>query len=56
MQQNEKVSIKCRAMAGVYRKRSNLNQLNQPRDIFIDENDKSIYISDSANHRIIKWI
>jgi hypothetical protein len=42
-----------KGIAGVYRKRSNLNQ---PRDIFIDENDKSIYISDSANHRIIKWI
>ncbi|CAF1108777.1 unnamed protein product [Adineta steineri] len=43
-------------IAGGYGKGSNLNQLNQPRNIIFNENDQSIYISDSANHRIIKWI
>ncbi|CAF1061580.1 unnamed protein product, partial [Adineta steineri] len=31
-----------------------LNQLNYPSGMFID-NDKSIYIADSDNHRIVKW-
>ncbi|CAF1121929.1 unnamed protein product [Adineta steineri] len=31
-----------------------LNQLSYPQGIFID-NDKSIYIADSFNHRIVKW-
>ncbi|CAF0743561.1 unnamed protein product [Adineta steineri] len=31
-----------------------LNQLSCPQGIFID-NDKSIYIADSFNHRIVKW-
>ncbi|CAF4162283.1 unnamed protein product, partial [Adineta steineri] len=31
-----------------------LNQLYWPRGIFVD-NDKSIYIADSFNHRIVKW-
>ncbi|CAF1167116.1 unnamed protein product [Adineta steineri] len=31
-----------------------LNQLNYPTFIFVDE-DQSVYISDSNNHRVIKW-
>ncbi|CAF3927674.1 unnamed protein product, partial [Adineta steineri] len=31
-----------------------LNQLSYPEAIFID-NDKSIYIADKWNHRIVKW-
>ncbi|CAF1040229.1 unnamed protein product [Adineta steineri] len=31
-----------------------LNQLDGPQGIFI-ENDKSIYIADTENHRIVKW-
>ncbi|CAF3727721.1 unnamed protein product [Adineta steineri] len=31
-----------------------LNQLNFPNGIFID-NDKSVYIADCVNHRIVKW-
>ncbi|CAF0986862.1 unnamed protein product [Adineta steineri] len=31
-----------------------LNQLSCPEGIFID-NDKSVYIADSYNHRIVKW-
>ncbi|CAF0923490.1 unnamed protein product [Adineta steineri] len=34
---------------------NNLNQLNIPTYIFVDE-DYSVYVSDSANHRIIKWL
>ncbi|CAF0790274.1 unnamed protein product [Adineta steineri] len=31
-----------------------LNQLSDPLGIFIDD-DKSVYIADSYNHRIVKW-
>jgi len=44
-----------KVVAGGHGKGSALNQLNQARDIVIDEQDHSIYISDSDNHRIIKW-
>ncbi|CAF1241314.1 unnamed protein product [Adineta steineri] len=33
---------------------SRLNQLNLPTFIFVDE-DQSVYISDSNNHRVMKW-
>ncbi|CAF4117675.1 unnamed protein product, partial [Adineta steineri] len=36
-------------------KRHQLNQLSYPWGIFIDNDDKSIYIADSWNHRIVKW-
>ena len=45
-----------KAVAGAYGKGSNLNQLNNPRNIILDEQDQAIYISDSDNHRILKWI
>ncbi|CAF1583222.1 unnamed protein product, partial [Adineta steineri] len=31
------------------------NQLNKPGFIFVDEN-QSVYISDTSNHRVMKWI
>ncbi|CAF1486641.1 unnamed protein product [Adineta steineri] len=31
-----------------------LNQLNSPTFIFVDE-DQSVYVSDSGNHRVMKW-
>ncbi|CAF1574666.1 unnamed protein product [Adineta steineri] len=30
------------------------NQLNEPRNIFIDK-DCSLYVSDEKNHRVMKW-
>ena len=32
-----------------------LNQLNNPTFIFVDE-DESLYVSDSDNHRVMKWV
>jgi sugar lactone lactonase YvrE len=32
-----------------------LNQLNDPRHLFVDHNN-SIYVADSGNHRVMKWI
>ena len=32
-----------------------LDQLNNPRNIFIDE-DHSVYVSDKENHRVMKWV
>ncbi|CAF4932884.1 unnamed protein product, partial [Rotaria socialis] len=32
-----------------------LNQLNEPRYLFVDR-DHSVYVSDSWNHRVMKWV
>lgn len=32
-----------------------LNQFNNPRYIFVDE-EQSVYVSDNHNHRIMKWV
>ncbi|CAF1473276.1 unnamed protein product [Rotaria sordida] len=42
-------------VAGGNGKGTNLNQLNHPSFIFVD-NDCSLYISDCANHRVMKWL
>ncbi|CAF1590715.1 unnamed protein product, partial [Adineta steineri] len=42
-------------VAGGNGKGTNLNQLNCPTFMFVDD-DCSLYISDCANHRIIKWL
>ncbi|CAF0810314.1 unnamed protein product [Adineta steineri] len=34
---------------------SELNQLNWPVGIYVDDDDQSIYIVDSLNHRIVRW-
>jgi len=34
---------------------NNLNQLNTPTYIFVDE-DYSVYVTDTNNHRVMKWI
>ncbi|CAF4625335.1 unnamed protein product, partial [Rotaria socialis] len=31
-----------------------LNQLNEPRYLFVDR-DHSVYVSDNLNHRVMKW-
>ncbi|CAF0986780.1 unnamed protein product [Adineta steineri] len=41
-------------VAGGNRKGNRLNQLNDPRFIFVDE-EQSIYVSDHINHRVMKW-
>ncbi|CAF3849319.1 unnamed protein product [Rotaria sp. Silwood1] len=35
---------------------SALNQLNEPWNIFIDPTTDILYIADSLNHRIVKWL
>ena len=35
-------------------KENQLNQLNSPTFIFVDE-DQSVYVSDRDNHRVMKW-
>lgn len=32
-----------------------LNQLEHPRQIFVDA-DQSVYVSDRDNHRVVKWV
>ncbi|CAF0818640.1 unnamed protein product [Adineta steineri] len=41
-------------VAGGNKKGQELNQLYWPEGIFIDD-EKSIYVADSKNHRIVKW-
>ncbi|CAF1299392.1 unnamed protein product [Adineta steineri] len=41
-------------MAGGNGKGDQLNQLNDPRYIFIDE-EQSVYVSNTNNHRVMKW-
>ena len=42
-------------MAGGYGKGPALNQLDGPRQIFVDA-DHSVYVSDKNNHRVVKWM
>ncbi|CAF0992505.1 unnamed protein product [Adineta steineri] len=42
-------------VAGGNRKGRQLNQLYNPQGLFIDNDDKLIYIADSDNDRIVKW-
>ena len=41
-------------IAGGYEKGNPLNELNLSSDIFIDD-DQTIYVADSGNHRIVEW-
>ncbi|CAF1279734.1 unnamed protein product [Adineta steineri] len=41
-------------VAGGYGQGNKLNQLNRPSFIFVDE-DQSVYVSDTYNHRVMKW-
>ncbi|UJR17571.1 hypothetical protein I4U23_004467 [Adineta vaga] len=41
-------------VAGGNGKGNQLNQFNHPTFIFVDEN-RSVYVSDSKNHRVMKW-
>ena len=42
-------------VAGGRGKGAALNQLNGPRNIFVDA-DHSVYVSDAMNHRVMKWV
>ncbi|CAF0733859.1 unnamed protein product [Adineta steineri] len=41
-------------VAGGHGQGDQLNQLNSPRYIFVDE-DESLYVADKDNHRVMKW-
>ncbi|CAF0937352.1 unnamed protein product [Adineta steineri] len=45
---------KGKSVAGRNGKGNHLDQLNDPTNIFIDD-DYSLYISDCSNHRVMKW-
>ncbi|CAF3798707.1 unnamed protein product, partial [Adineta steineri] len=42
-------------VAGGHGQGNQLNQLNLPFGIYVDNDDDSIYIADTENHRIVKW-
>lgn len=42
-------------IAGNNEEGSGLNQLSAPQGLFVDDND-TIYVADTFNHRIVKWI
>ncbi|CAF1363546.1 unnamed protein product, partial [Didymodactylos carnosus] len=33
-----------------------LSQLNNPFDLFIDQNSSTIYVADTSNYRVVKWL
>ena len=41
-------------VAGGHGRGAALNQLDSPRQIFVD-GDRSIFVADSGNHRVVKW-
>ncbi|CAF2963134.1 unnamed protein product [Rotaria sp. Silwood2] len=41
-------------VAGGYGKGSAVNQLSEPRYIFVDQ-QQAVYVSDKNNHRVVKW-
>ncbi|CAF1216270.1 unnamed protein product [Adineta steineri] len=43
------------SVTGGNRKGRQLNQLYNPQGLFIDNDDKSVYIADSDNDRIVQW-
>ncbi|CAF1485149.1 unnamed protein product [Adineta steineri] len=42
-------------IAGDNEKGNELNQLDAPQGIYIDNDDQSVYIADAGNHRIVRW-
>ena len=42
-------------VAGGNGKGTRLNQLDNPRSIFINDDDHALYICDMKNHRVVKW-
>ena len=44
-----------KTIAGGNGKGDQLNQLNRPYGIYVDHQQKHIYIVDNENHRIVKW-
>ncbi|CAF1320742.1 unnamed protein product [Adineta ricciae] len=42
-------------IAGGNGRGSKLNQLAYPRGIYVDDDDRTIYLADHDNHRIVRW-
>ncbi len=42
-------------IAGLNRRGNQLNQLNGPEGIYVDDDNRCIYIADYWNHRIVEW-
>ncbi|CAF1027499.1 unnamed protein product [Adineta steineri] len=42
-------------IAGGHGRGSELNQLNDPSGIYVDDDNHSIYVADRENHRIVRW-
>jgi sugar lactone lactonase YvrE len=48
-------SIEYRIVAGGNRQGNEMNQLNNPSDVIIDQENNSLIIADSKNRRIMRW-
>ncbi|CAF3949720.1 unnamed protein product, partial [Rotaria sp. Silwood1] len=42
-------------VAGGSRQANGINQLPDPRGLYVDDDDQTIYAADRANHRIVEW-
>ncbi|CAF4033224.1 unnamed protein product [Adineta steineri] len=52
---NSKWKQNAITVAGGNGQGSELNQLNQPYGMYVDNDDQCIYIADGGNHRIVRW-
>ncbi|CAF4072495.1 unnamed protein product, partial [Adineta steineri] len=43
-------------VAGGYRERNQMDQLNSPTDVIVDQQNHSIIIADHRNRRVIQWL
>ncbi|CAF4269792.1 unnamed protein product, partial [Adineta steineri] len=52
---NTKWKQSASTVAGGHGQGHELNQLNYPQGFYVDDDDDSIYIADTGNHRIVQW-
>ncbi|CAF0856002.1 unnamed protein product [Adineta steineri] len=52
---NTKWKQSASTVAGGHGQGHELNQLNHPQGFYVDDDDDSIYIADTNNHRIVQW-
>ncbi|CAF1424171.1 unnamed protein product [Adineta steineri] len=52
---NMKWKQNASTIAGGHGRGSELNQLNDPSGIYVDDDNHSIYVADRENHRIVRW-
>ncbi|CAF4017282.1 unnamed protein product, partial [Adineta steineri] len=42
-------------IAGGHKNGNGLNQLNEPYGIYVDDDERAVYIADTMNNRVVQW-